>query len=143
MAGKEARLKAVADVSNNLLNSLNEAGREDNENTTPRATPEGEISPLPHGDLTILRERGASTSTVGEAPPVVKKLLEEWLTSALSNMLEKPTQGDVEDIPPTEIAATTDEPSATRACDTHTITNAGDDAIMAMSRPLFLVKSGL
>nr|XP_009778622.1 PREDICTED: uncharacterized protein LOC104227939 [Nicotiana sylvestris] len=115
MAGKgEARLNAVADVSNNLMNSLNEASGEDSENTTPSATPEGEISPLPHGDLTILRERGASTSAAGEAPPAVKRLLEEWLTSALSNMLEKPTQGDVEDMPPTEIAAIADEPSATR-----------------------------
>nr|XP_009773688.1 PREDICTED: uncharacterized protein LOC104223866 [Nicotiana sylvestris] len=114
MAGKEARLKVVEDVSNNLLNSLDKAGREDNENATPSATPEGEISPLPHGDLTILRERGTSTSTAGEAPPAVKSLLEEWLTSALSNMLEKPFQGDVEDVPPTEIVAAADEPSATQ-----------------------------
>nr|XP_016473659.1 PREDICTED: uncharacterized protein LOC107795512 [Nicotiana tabacum] len=36
MAGKgEARLKAIVGVTNNLLNSLNEAGREDNENATP------------------------------------------------------------------------------------------------------------
>ncbi|XP_070025974.1 uncharacterized protein [Nicotiana sylvestris] len=141
MAGKEARLKAVADDSNNLLNSLNEVGRKDNENTTPRATLEGEISSLPHWDLTILRERGASTSMVGEAPPAVKKLLEGWLTSALSNMLEKPTQGDVEDVPTTEIAATVDEPSATRAGDTHTVTNVGDDVLMAILKKMEEMKN--
>nr|XP_009785698.1 PREDICTED: uncharacterized protein LOC104233933 [Nicotiana sylvestris] len=59
-----------------------------------------------------------------ETPPAVKKLLEEWLTSALSNMIEKPTQGGVEGIPPTEIPATADEPSTTRTDNTHTVTNA-------------------
>nr|XP_016490006.1 PREDICTED: uncharacterized protein LOC107809823 [Nicotiana tabacum] len=106
MAEKEARLKAIADVSNNLLNSLNEVGREDTENITPRVTSDGEISPLPHGDLTILRKRGASTSTVGEAPPAVKKLLEEWLTS-----------------------------------NTRTVTDSGDDALMAILKKMEEMKN--
>nr|XP_016497374.1 PREDICTED: uncharacterized protein LOC107816196 [Nicotiana tabacum] len=141
MVGKEARLKAVADVSNNLLNSLNETGREDNENTTPSATPEGEISPLPHGDLTILCERGTSTSTAEEAPPAVKRLLEEWLMSALKNMLEKPTQGDVEDVPPIDITDVVDEPSATRTSNTRTVTNAGDGALMDILKKMKEMKN--
>ncbi|XP_070028677.1 uncharacterized protein [Nicotiana sylvestris] len=136
MAEKEARLKTIANISNNLLNSLSESGREHTENTTPRVTPEGEISPPTHRDLTILREKGASTSTGGEAAPAVKKLLEEWLTSTLRNMLEKPPQGNVEDSPPTEIAATTNEPSATRTGNTRTVTDAGDDALMAILKKM-------
>ncbi|XP_070002332.1 uncharacterized protein [Nicotiana sylvestris] len=137
MAGKgEARLKAIRGVTNNLLNSLNEASGEDIENATPNVTPEGEISLPPHGDLTTLCERGTSTSSVGEAPPAVKRLLEEWLMSALSNMVEKPIQVGVEDAPPIEIAAAADEPSATRTGNTRTVTDAGDDALMAILKKM-------
>ncbi|XP_019246546.1 PREDICTED: uncharacterized protein LOC109226207 [Nicotiana attenuata] len=136
MAEKEARLKKIADVSNNLLGSLDEASRENTENTIPRFTPEGEISPSPHGDLTVLREKGASTSTARETPPAIKKLLEEWLISALSNMLERPPQGNVEDSPTTEIVVASGEPGATRTNNTRTVIEASDDALTTILKKM-------
>ncbi|XP_019225185.1 PREDICTED: uncharacterized protein LOC109206776 [Nicotiana attenuata] len=136
MAEKEARLKMIADVSNNLLGSLDEANKEDTENITPSGTPEGEISPSSHVDMTVLRERGVSTSTAKETPPAIKKLLEEWLTSALSNMLEKPPQGNAEDSPTAEIAIITGEPGPTRTSNTRTVIDAGGDALATILKKM-------
>ncbi|XP_070011162.1 uncharacterized protein [Nicotiana sylvestris] len=136
MAEKEARLKMIANVFNNLLIPLNEASREDTENTMPRDTPEGEISPSPHEDLTVLREKRASMSTTRKTPPTIKKLLEEWLTSALSNMLEKPPQGNVDDSPTAEIAVATSEPSTTQTGNTHTAIDACDGALTTILKKM-------
>ncbi|XP_070029344.1 uncharacterized protein [Nicotiana sylvestris] len=51
-------------------------------------------------------------------------------------MLEKPTQGDIGDVPPTEIAAAADEPSVTRTSNTRTVTDAGDDALMTILKKM-------
>lgn len=75
MAENNTRMKAIAGVAANLIGPLNEAGEEGILNATPNITPGGEISPSPSEDLTILHEKGASTSTAKETAPVVKKLL--------------------------------------------------------------------
>nr|XP_016455051.1 PREDICTED: uncharacterized protein LOC107779195 [Nicotiana tabacum] len=47
-------------------------------------------------------------------PLTVKRLLEEWLTNTLNNMLEKPVRRDIEDTLPAEIADVANEPNTTR-----------------------------
>nr|XP_016480820.1 PREDICTED: uncharacterized protein LOC107801914 [Nicotiana tabacum] len=51
-------------------------------------------------------------------------------------MLEKPTQGDVEDMIPTKIVAATDEPSATRTGNTRIVTNVGDNALTSILKKM-------
>ncbi|XP_070026333.1 uncharacterized protein [Nicotiana sylvestris] len=81
MAGKgDARKKAIVGVTTNLLDTINEDNREDQENEIPNITPGGDTSPPPHGSVTASRKREASTSATGEAPLVVRRLLEEWIT---------------------------------------------------------------
>nr|XP_009769830.1 PREDICTED: uncharacterized protein LOC104220630 [Nicotiana sylvestris] len=89
----EERLKVVMGVTTNLLGTINKVSREDEEDVTPSASPRQSDSLPPHGSVTASHEKGASTSMKEEGPPVVKKLLEAWMTSPLSSILGKPAQG--------------------------------------------------
>ncbi|XP_070055429.1 uncharacterized protein [Nicotiana tomentosiformis] len=130
MAGNgEERMKAVADLTTNLLNTINEVSET-----------EGEVGlPFPHGSITTSCGKGASTSTVEEVPPVVKKLLEAWLTNTLTGILDKPAQEKVKENIRTCITPATAElhgspPPVTGI--THNINNAGNDTLTAILRKM-------
>nr|XP_016489185.1 PREDICTED: uncharacterized protein LOC107809107 [Nicotiana tabacum] len=76
---------------------------------------------------TILRE---------EAPPVVKRLLEEWLTNTLSNILEKPVQRDIEGTIIARTVVVADEPETPRTGNTHTVIDAGNDALATILKKI-------
>ncbi|XP_070013902.1 uncharacterized protein [Nicotiana sylvestris] len=94
-----------------------------------------ERSPL-HEGLTISHERETSTSAAGKALSVVGRLLKEWLTNTLSNILEKPVQRDIEGTIPAETAAIADEPETPRTGNTHNVINAGNDALATILKKM-------
>lgn len=142
MAGKgDERQKAIVGVITNILNTINEDDIEDNENVTSSATPRRSDLPPPHGSVTASRERGASTSTAEEAPPTVKKLLEEWLTTTLNNILDKPVQRANRNAAPTDTTAAVGEQPAPPTGNTHTVVDIGNDALAAILRKMEEIKN--
>nr|XP_009617085.1 uncharacterized protein LOC104109467 [Nicotiana tomentosiformis] len=108
MAGNgEERMKAMADLTTNLLNTINEVSEIEGEDIMPNTSLRRSGSPIPHGSIITSRGKGASTSTSDEASPVVKKLLEAWLTNTLIDILDKPTQKAVRENARTCIAPAT------------------------------------
>jgi len=97
--------------------------------------------PHPHEGVTVSRERETSTSAAGEAPPAVKRLLEEWLTNTLSNILDKPVQRDIEGTIPAETATIANEPETARAGNTHIVIDAGNDALAAILKKMEEMKN--
>ncbi|XP_070054952.1 uncharacterized protein [Nicotiana tomentosiformis] len=78
-------------------------------------------------------------STVEEAPPAVKKLLEAWLTNTLTGILDKPAQEAVRENSRTCITPATGEqhgPPPLVICITHNINNAGTDTLMNILRKM-------
>ncbi|XP_070014300.1 uncharacterized protein [Nicotiana sylvestris] len=137
MAGKGyATLKVRVGVTTNILNTTNEDSREDNENGTPNTTPRGDGSPPPQESVTASREKEASISTIGEAPPAVRRLLEEWLTSTLNNILDKPSQRDNRDIAHVDVTTIADERDVPRTGNTHTAVDAGNDTLVAVLKKM-------
>ncbi|XP_070019927.1 uncharacterized protein [Nicotiana sylvestris] len=130
------RQKAIVGVTTNLLNTINEDDREDDDNVTPSATPRRSDTPPPHGSVTASRERGASTSTAGEAPPVVKKLLEEWLKGTLNNILDKPVQRANRNAAQADTTTTTAEQPTPPTGNTHTVVDAGNDALAVILKKM-------
>lgn len=130
MVGKgDKRLKAIAGVTTNILNTINEDGREDNENVTPNATPRCSILPPPHESGTAWRKMGASTSTAEEASAAVKKILEEWLTSTLNNILNKPVQKESRNTAQADITTINGEQLVPQIGNTYTTIDADNDAL--------------
>jgi len=110
MAGNgEERMKAVVDLTTNLLKTINKVFETKGEDITPNASPRRSGSLLPHGSITTSHGKVASTSTMEEAPPAVKKLLEAWLTNTLTSILDKPAQEAVRENVRTCITLTTTE----------------------------------
>ncbi|XP_070004406.1 uncharacterized protein [Nicotiana sylvestris] len=65
MAGKgEARVKAVAIVTTNILNTINEDGKGDNENATPNGTPQAKPAQKENGNTT----QADIVTTTGKQP---------------------------------------------------------------------------
>ncbi|XP_070030124.1 uncharacterized protein [Nicotiana sylvestris] len=137
MTGKgEKRLKIVMSVTTNLLGTINEVDKEDEENVMTSASPKQSDSPPPHGSVTASHEKGASTSTTEEVSSAVKKLLEAWLISTLNSILDKPLKGRVgtphELTPQQQSTSNTLLPTG----NTHTVVDAGNYALAAILRKM-------
>ncbi|XP_070032618.1 uncharacterized protein [Nicotiana tomentosiformis] len=111
MAGNgEERMKAVDDLTTNLLNTINEVSEIEGEDITPTAFP----------------------WQTKDAPPAVKKLLEAWLTNTLTGILDKPAQEAVRENARTCIAPAMAEqhgPPPPVIGITHNINNAGNETL--------------
>lgn len=137
MVGKgDERLKSVVDITANLLNIINEVDKKGEENASLSATLRRSNSLPPHGSVTASHKRGASTSTTEEAPPAIKKLLETWLTSILSDILDKPVQRANENVIQADITTTADEQPTPPTGNTYTVVDAGNDALSAILKKI-------
>ncbi|XP_019257209.1 PREDICTED: transcription factor ABA-INDUCIBLE bHLH-TYPE-like [Nicotiana attenuata] len=82
-------MKAIVNLTTNLLHTINEVDETEGEDITPNTFPRRNSLPTPLGSVTTSHGKGASTSTTEEAPPAVKKLLEACLTNTLTSFLDK------------------------------------------------------
>ncbi|XP_019260884.1 PREDICTED: uncharacterized protein LOC109238859 [Nicotiana attenuata] len=131
---REEKRKAVADTIANLLHTINEA---ENEDIKPNASSRQSSSPSPPGNITTSHGKGASTSTAEEAPPVVKRLLEEWLTSTLTNILDTPAQRPNRGGEEVRIAPTLNEQQAPALTGiTDNVNGAGSDTLTSILRKM-------
>nr|XP_016473088.1 PREDICTED: uncharacterized protein LOC107795038 [Nicotiana tabacum] len=88
----------------------------------------------PHESVTASREKRASTSTIEEAPPAVKKLLLEWLTSTINNIFDKPAQKENGNTAQADIVTTTGEQPLPRTGNTYPTMDAGNDALATVPK---------
>ncbi|XP_070030131.1 uncharacterized protein [Nicotiana sylvestris] len=140
MAGNgEERMKMVADLTANILNTINKVSKIEGEDIIPNASPRRSGSPFLHGSITTSHGKGASTSTTEEALPAVKKLIEASLMNTLTNILNKPAQRAIQENVGTRVAPITSEqhsPPPPVAGITHNVNNAGDDTLTSILRKM-------
>nr|XP_016437581.1 PREDICTED: uncharacterized protein LOC107763605 [Nicotiana tabacum] len=141
MAENNARMKAIVGARANLMDSLNTAAEGDALHATPSTMINVENTPPPPSeDLIVPQEKEASTSTTKETPYEVKRLLEEWLTNALSGLAEKPSQ-NTRRAPAINHAAVEDEHEITQTNNVLFGAQTHDDTLTAILRKMEEMKN--
>nr|XP_016486132.1 PREDICTED: uncharacterized protein LOC107806488 [Nicotiana tabacum] len=136
MADNDSRMKAIEGARADLMNSLNVVAGGDAIHATSSTMMNMENTlPPPSENKMGPHEKEASTSTTREAPPEVKKLLEEWLTNALSGLAEKPSQ-DARRAPTTDHVVVDDELEITQTNDVLAGAQVHNDTLTAILKKM-------